>query len=97
MAAPRIFRYRIPVDDFPVVDMPVGAEVLTVAASADDTTLLDMWAVVDPAAPVERRAFRVVGTGNPMPDDCGRYVGTAVTGAVQVNARPVWHVFEAKA
>ena len=75
--------------------MPAGAQVLSVGPPRNGTqelaAELDLWAVVDPSAATSPRHFRVVGTGHPMPDDCGRFVGTTVThgGAL------VWHVFEA--
>lgn len=50
---------------------------------------LCLWALVDPAKPLETREFRVIGTGFPIPPD-HEYVGTA-----QITPF-VWHLFEKK-
>lgn len=95
----RIWRYPLPITDEPVIPMPAGAQVLSVGPFRQPSGSgayyvdppLDLWALVDPDAPVEDRAFRVVGTGNPMPDDCGRYIGTTHSHGGSL----IWHVFEA--
>ena len=87
----RIFRYRLPLTDRPVVTLPTDAEVLSVGPPRDGSDHLDLWAVVDADMPTEQdRKFRIVVTGNPMSDDCGRFIGTVPThgGAL------IWHVFE---
>lgn len=67
-----------------VVEMPVGAVVVSVAQQDQKPTL---WALVDPDAPTERRTFSVVGTGWTF-TEAMRYVGT-------FHAPPfVWHVVE---
>lgn len=84
-----VWKYPLPLTSAPsyVCQMPIGAEILHVAAQDDTPTL---WALVDPDADVEGRAFRIVGTGHAEVRD--RYVhrGSVVThgGAY------VWHVFE---
>lgn len=89
----RIFRYRLAITGAPGLHMPAGAEVLSVGPPRDGSDRLDMWAVIDVRVGgfEEYREFRVVGTGHPMPDDCGRFIGTVAThgGAL------IWHVFEA--
>lgn len=94
----RIFRYQLEITGEPTVAMPVAARVLSVAAERNPGELgerhLDVWALVDPTVHhVEHRQFRVVGTGNPMPRDCGRFIGTVPTHG----GAAVWHVFEARA
>jgi hypothetical protein len=86
-----VFRYPLRLTGEPWLELPVGAQVLSVAAprfGAEDH--LDLWAAVDTSQPVESRDFRIVGTGNPMPDDCGRFLGTVPTQM----GRFIWHVFE---
>lgn len=71
-----------------VVNMPVGAQVLTVQMQHDKPRL---WALVDPEAPRADRRFQVVGTGhkfNPKPS--AHYLGTF---QMQSGAF-VFHVFE---
>lgn len=90
-----IFRYRLEITDEPNVMMPVGADVLSVGPPRDGGSRLDLWARVDmlldgSPIPDEYREFRIVGTGHPMPNDCGRFIGTVPThGGVFI-----WHIFE---
>jgi hypothetical protein len=87
----RVFRYRLPITDHVVLEMPTGAEVLSVGPPRDGFDELDLWAVVDTSVVTEQdRRFRIVGTGNPMPDDCGRFIGTVPTHGGSL----IWHVFE---
>lgn len=73
-----------------VLDLPDGAQVLTVQMQGDDACL---WAMVEPHKPTGRRFFDVYGTGHPMPADPGDYVATFQ----QRNewGTLVWHVFDA--
>lgn len=66
------------------VDMPKGARVVHVGAQGKGIYL---WAIVDPDAEREERAFTFVGTGGGLPD--GEYIGTC-----QDDAGFVWHVYE---
>lgn len=86
-----IHRYQLPITDRPVIDMPVGAVVLPAPPSERVGGYIEIWAEVSDDADVVRRAFRIVGTGNPLPEDCGRFIGTVVTHHGQF----VWHVYEA--
>jgi hypothetical protein len=49
---------------------------------------LQLWAIVDPEQPKQLRTIHIVGTGNPMPANLLRYIGTAQ------RLDGVWHVFE---
>lgn len=69
----------------PVIPMPVGAKILTLQLQDGHPTL---WAAVDPGQPTEPRRFAIVGTGHPMPDDAGDYVGTWQSSIY------VFHLFE---
>lgn len=89
-----IWRFELPVTDRPVIDMPQGARVLGAPPSERSSRrdCIEIWAEVDdPDAPLEYREFRIVGTGNGMPDDCGRFVGTVLTHS----GCYVWHLYEA--
>jgi hypothetical protein len=88
-----IFRYRLDIADNPKVDLPAGAEVLSVGPPRDGADLLDLWALVHGDSHIRltsAREFRIFGTGHPMPDDPGRFVGTVPTH----EGRFIWHVFE---
>jgi hypothetical protein len=90
--AATIWRYRLPLAEAPHISMPAGAEVLSVAVGRGGGQFIEVWARVDPSATTEPRAFRVVGTGHPMPDDTGRFLGS-----LQFDqGRFVFHVFEAR-
>jgi hypothetical protein len=71
--------------------IPGGAKILHVDQQADVPTL---WAEVDPASPTVSRTFRVIGTGQPFPDDWPDdrwdYLGTAIV----MSDRIVLHVYE---
>lgn len=86
-----IHRYQLPITDCPSLDMPAGAEVLPAPPGERNRgDQIELWARVDTDEPFETRSFRIVGTGNPMPGDCGSFVGTVITHAGAL----VWHVFE---
>lgn len=83
-----IWKFPIPVTDDIEIEMPAGAEVLHVAEQAGQVCL---WALVRPDAPVERRRFRLAGTGHAVTTDVRRrHVGTVLLhdGAL------VFHLFE---
>lgn len=84
----RIYRYEFLITDEATVEMPQGAAVLSVHYSRTEPRGLDVWALVDTDAKSEKRLFRVIGTGNPVPDSCGQFVGTVLTHG------GMWHVFD---
>ncbi len=69
----RVYKYNI--DSFDgIVSMQRGAVVLDAQLQNDE---LHIWAQVDDAtAIIERRRFKVVGTGHELPDDVKAYVAT---------------------
>lgn len=82
-----IWTFRFGITDFQQLAVPVGAEPLYAGLDADARPSL--WCLVDDKAAKEPLDLFVVGTGNPMPPDANRYLGTFVwkiTGTV-------WHVF----
>ena len=82
-----VFKWQILTTDRQEIEMPVGAEVLTVQCQNGKPCI---WARVDTSAESEFRAFRTYGTGHPIHHPPGRYVGTyqLIGGAL------VFHVFE---
>lgn len=91
----KIYRYRLHVTDVVNLDLPKGAKVLSVGPPRDDSDQLDLWALVDvlpDGLPMvdESRTFRIIGTGNPMPDFHGLFVGTVP----MFNGALIFHVFE---
>lgn len=61
-----IYKYSIPVEDSFVVEMPKDARILSVQVQRDDPQI---WAVVDPDLVLQKREFRLLGTGHPFPDE----------------------------
>lgn len=70
------------------VSMPTGARILHVH---EQNAVMRLWAVVDPAKDREIRRFHVVGTGHPIPEKIGAYIGTVHMRGGEL----VFHIFEA--
>lgn len=67
--------------------VPAGAEFLTAREQFEH---ICVWYRCDPSKPLEPRKLAIVGTGNPAPDDDGRYLGSV---SLQ-GGRLIFHVFE---
>ena len=82
-----IWKYPLEITDKQMIELPIGAEILSVIAQGDVPTL---YAVVDPGqqAKVEIKV-RVVGTGHPLGSPELPFVGTVSTHGGSL----VWHVF----
>lgn len=96
-----IYKYPLKIADSQLVDLPADAYVLKVDEQSGE---LFVWALVDTEAQTEKREFRIVGTGNPVPDDLNlRYAKDAGITAkdymffhlnsVVMSTGLVWHVF----
>jgi len=87
----RIFKYTIEAKDAQAVVMPEGAEILSVQVQGG-TGAICIWALVNPDPNIRRveRSILIVGTGNPVPDDPGKFLGTVQLYAGEL----VFHVFE---
>ena len=69
------------------VEMPAGAQVLRVGVQHGE---IQLWALVDPDAPKEARAFEVYGTGHEIKPGNLRFISTFfVQGGIYV-----FHAFE---
>lgn len=86
-----IWKFHVPVDSHIAVMMPEGAEVLSVQVQPGQP---QVWAVVDPEAPLMPRTFFWRGTGHAMgaAEGC-RYVGTIQVASGDL----VFHLFEQRA
>lgn len=85
----KVFKYPIAPADYFAIDLPAGAQILTVAPQLG---MVCLWALVDPGAPLERREFRWAGTGHEIaePPDRLRYVSTfQLSGGALI-----FHIFE---
>lgn len=84
----RIWKYELQITDMQQVEMPNGAELLSVA---NQDGCLCLWAKVDADKQVETRFIEIIGTGNPIAQDMGvdrKFIGTVLMSPF------VWHVFE---
>jgi hypothetical protein len=81
-----IWKYEI-VAGIQDIEMPKGARVLCVQEQRFQPCI---WVHVNPAQPMERRRFAVVGTGMAAPESGFNYIGTFQ----QAGGQLVWHVFE---
>lgn len=86
----QVWKYVLEVTDEQLIEMPQGAQILSVAVQNGSPML---WALVNPVAPFEDRIVRTIGTGHPVEDVLGRFLGTYQLhgGAL------VFHVFESVA
>ena len=83
-----IRKYPLRIADEQTIDFPEGAEVLAVQVQKGTPCL---WVRVDPAAPKTPRKIITHGTGHPVPETTGRYIGTyQIEGGALV-----FHVFDA--
>ena len=80
-----IHKYRLKLEDYPLVEMPIGAEVLHVGMQYGH---LHVWARVDPTLEKKTRHFAVRGTGHANCPAANKHIGTVVDGSF------IWHVFD---
>lgn len=84
-----IWKYSLNVDDIVTLEMPEGAEVLTIQTQYGEPQI---WALVDPIKPSVKRHFRVYGTGHNISYNILKenYIGTFQMYQGQL----VFHLFE---
>lgn len=84
----RIWKFELAVTDQQTLMMPEGAKLLSVQMQGDACCL---WALCDEEMAPEPRHIAIYGTGNPLPDQPGKYIATFQMhgGAL------VFHAFEA--
>lgn len=80
-----IWKYHLDITDVQQLIIPLPASLLTVGVQDGN---LCVWALVDPDKTLMPVDIYIYGTGNPVRNAPGKYVGT-----VQ-NEGYVWHVFE---
>ena len=71
-----------------IIEMPKGAEILTIDIQNGQMFNAQMWVKVDTENEMEKRMFEVIGTGQNFDDTNKKYIGTYQEGPF------VWHVFE---
>ena len=83
----RIWKWELKITDLQTVDMPRDAKIMSVQMQSGK---LCLWAMCWPINPTRPRNIAIYGTGNPVPNDPGEYIGTAQ----QHDGALVWHVFD---
>ena len=68
-----VWKYPVPVEDQFHIDMPEGAQVLTVQTQAGKPQI---WALVDEENEPVHYGFRILGTGHKCHTEVGKYVGS---------------------
>ncbi len=86
----RITKARLDISLKAVVELPMGAQVLSVQAGQGAEWGLWLWFAGDPNAKKENRTFAVIRDGSDDDVTSVTYIGMAVMGTV------VFHVFEVK-
>ena len=85
-----IWKYGLKMVDSQEINMPEGAEILTVQTQFDMPCI---WALVDPKAKIEQRFFVIYGTGHDIYFDMGvkrKYIGTFQI----MKGAGIYHLFE---
>lgn len=82
-----IWKYTLEITDRQSISMPIRADILSVAVQNDQICL---WASVETTEEELRREIVIVGTGNQMPEDRMRFIGTVLTHQDAL----VWHIYE---
>lgn len=82
-----IYKYPLKVERKQVVQMPLGAIILSAQFQGD---VLCIWARVDTDKPAVNRLIHVYGTGHEMESHIHRYIATAQ----MLSTGLVFHVFE---
>lgn len=81
-----IWKWPLELTDRQEMMMPVGARVITAQIQAGKVTI---WAEVNEQAKRRSRAFWIIGTGNPFPQE------VALVYIASVQMPPfMWHVYE---
>lgn len=80
-----MFRYVLPVDDYPHT-FGLTSDPVAVAATPDIN--VEFWAENNTEVPAHDRTFQVFGTGHPLP------FGAKWAGTCQRSDGFVWHLYE---
>jgi len=83
-----IWKWKLEITDNNYVKMPENARILTVQLQYDVPMI---WALVDTVDKKESmRTIHIYGTGNPLPDNPGKYISTFQLFSGDL----IFHVFE---
>ena len=89
-----IYKYQLRVTDHQLVELPEGAEILTIQIQSHQPVL---WALVDienaATNKFDDRSIVIIGTGNPIPVKYNKKLQYLDTFQM-ADGRLIWHVFE---
>jgi len=91
----KIYKYKLKMTEFQIVDLPEDSEILSVMSQppsyGEMNDSLYMWVKLDDEKPLAPRRIRIFGTGHDMEYQHElRFIGT-----VSMNHNSlIWHVFE---
>lgn len=84
----RIWKWTLPIADRQSLMLPLGAKFLTAQMQGG---MPQLWALCDDTQTEKSsRVIAIYGTGHPLPDAPGEYIGTVQ----MVGGSLVWHIFE---
>lgn len=86
----QIWKYELDIELNQTIEMPKGAEILTVQTQNGHPCL---WALVDPKQPTEERHIEMFATGEPIHCDMGVY-RTYINTFQSHDGLLVFHIFE---
>ena len=91
----RVFKYPVAVLDEQVLKIPGLHKILSIGEQPGiESGVLMLWAMVDlEDKTTDEVPLRIVGTGNPMPDDMAVGRQWKYWKTVQMASGLVWHVF----
>ncbi|GAA1401847.1 hypothetical protein GCM10009613_60860 [Pseudonocardia kongjuensis] len=91
MAEQTIWRFEDRLAEHVTLTIPPSAEVLGIRTHRRRRRDIEVWVRLNPEDPPEPRVLVAVGTGHPVPDDVGRFVGSVFFGDGDAFA---FHFFE---
>lgn len=88
-----IWKFPLRVADKQTIEMPAGAQILSVQSQGETACL---WARVDSDAPKEPRVVAIFGTGHAMPEDEITFKLKFISTFQMLDGALVFHAFEVK-
>lgn len=82
-----IWKYEIPIQDRTELQMPTGADILSIQVQKG---IICLWALVDPTAEKEGRVFHLIGTGRLFNKHGLKYITSVQTHGDTF----IWHLFD---
>lgn len=82
-----IGKFKLSTTDVQTVEISEPANILSVIEQRDEIVL---YAEMKRGAPTVKKQICIIGTGNPMPEYPGRFIGTVSTEQGSL----IWHVYD---